>query len=480
MAEKVDIGGHILKRTSSIQKRIVFIVLVNLLALLLAIIMSLLVRINVTTRAEILRENNRVIVQLPMQINNCKRYFSEFTNGQLNAQMYTYLETSQIISESLTYISENIELDRQGGTYLRIIKTMHGYQEEKIKELILKSPNMDHYEDIVFLKQVFTEMNNTAQLLTVSYMNKSTLEEEALLNRTAEMPNTLIAFLSVIMLITLGINIYIMRDILVTIKYMEKASKELEQNRWQVEDLRPSKYVELNQVSHAFNEMKHALKNHLEDIRIKNKLALELKEAQLKYLQMQINPHFLFNTLNLIGKTALLKRVDLTMDLIEHISVILRFGMDNTENMVALEKELECVESYMFIQSVRFQDRIDFSMEVAPNLEDVQIPPMIIQPLIENAVKHGFHNQTETGELRLFIYEDDKKQVVIDILDNGKGFNTDDIIESQGIGILNVRKRLNLSFNRENLLIIESKQGEGTHICITIPRRENHAKANNC
>ena len=210
-----------------------------------------------------------------------------------------------------------------------------------------------------------------------------------------------------------------------------------------------------------------------------------LKEAQLKYLQSQINPHFLFNSLNAGAQLAMMEDAEKTSIFVQRMADFFRYNVKKGTEDSTLEEEVESVENYIYILNVRFAGDIHFHKEIDEDVLPVRVPSMILQPLVENAVNHGIRNIEREGRIGLFINREDGR-ICIRVKDNGKGFSQERIREilsgghlnsihekggdSTGIGLHNVLTRLELYYDMQGLLDIQS-DGEdcGAEVIIRIP-----------
>ncbi|WP_136796185.1 MULTISPECIES: LytS/YhcK type 5TM receptor domain-containing protein [Desulfosediminicola] len=227
----------------------------------------------------------------------------------------------------------------------------------------------------------------------------------------------------------------------------------------------------------------------LEDIQVKDRL---LAHAEIRHLQAQINPHFLFNSLNTIAsfcRTSPAKARDLILDL----SLYMRKNLDSSRGFIKLADELEQINSYVAIETARFGEKVKVNLKVEPGCEEWPIPPLIIQPLVENAIKHGIVTQETGGTVSLTIFQNlDMLEVTVE--DDGSGI-PDEILatlldhkdlesHAEGIGLRNSNKRLMQIYGPEYAMEISSSTGEGTSISFHIPNaanyrltRENHIVA---
>lgn len=194
-----------------------------------------------------------------------------------------------------------------------------------------------------------------------------------------------------------------------------------------------------------------------------------LVEARLAALTNQINPHFLFNTLNSVS-TLIRIDPDRARTMVYKLSNILRRLLRKTENFSPLREELSFIDDYLAIEMMRFGDKLRFFKEVDEQALDCLIPSMILQPIIENSIKHGLASKVEGGMVRLKAWLD-ATHLFISIEDDGVGMPEAKLetLLQQGIGVSNVNERLRVLFGRAYRLSIDSKPGQGTHTVIEIP-----------
>ena len=205
-----------------------------------------------------------------------------------------------------------------------------------------------------------------------------------------------------------------------------------------------------------------------------------LKEAQFLSLQSQISPHFLFNTLNTISRTSMFEKAPNTVKLIESLSNIFRYTLNKQSCIVPLSEEIDILNEYMYIQKIRYGARLSFEVLCDLDLSKINIPIFTIQPLVENAIKYGIEPKEDGGVITLDI-EQLNGAIQLKISDTGKGIPQDLLKEilggdgpvlsdqSTGIGISNVKRRLNIAFQGKGSFDIQSIQGKGTTIILTIP-----------
>jgi two-component system, LytTR family, sensor kinase len=195
-----------------------------------------------------------------------------------------------------------------------------------------------------------------------------------------------------------------------------------------------------------------------------------LLKARMDALTAQINPHFLFNTLNTVSSLIRFDP-DMARGVVVKLSNILRRLLRKHETFVPLHEELEFIDDYLGIEEIRFgRDKLQIFKEIDEGTLDAFIPSMLLQPIIENAIKHGLAPRLEGGEIRLRTHRRDGR-LLIDIEDNGIGISPERLrqVFGGGIGISNVHERLRLLYGEQFKMDIRSQEGEGTQIHIEIP-----------
>lgn len=284
------------------------------------------------------------------------------------------------------------------------------------------------------------------------------------------------------------------------IKRLVDSSKRIAAGQLEVQLLEVKSGDEVGILTDAFNKMSESIRRHVEDLE-KNALnerkfheeEMELirmqqllQEAEFLALQSQINPHFLFNTLNTISRTAMFEGAHDTIKLIAALSNIFRFNLRNTGKSITLKEELDMIVEYIYLQKFRFKERLRFEIKHNENLETIDLPVFSIQPLVENAIIHGIEPKIEGGIVRLKIYHT-KRYTYIKVLDTGIGMSNEklqSIIDHEGIkstnsiGVKNVLSRFQIFFEGKGTIKIRSRLGLGTVIVMAIPREEKVGELN--
>jgi two-component system sensor histidine kinase YesM len=232
---------------------------------------------------------------------------------------------------------------------------------------------------------------------------------------------------------------------------------------------------EIRKLSNSFNYMLDGLSNHVEMLL---KAEKNQRKAELWALQMQINPHFIYNTLASIKWLVLKGDKEKSSETINSFISLLQNTISETSETITVAQEIENLKNYVFINETRYGDNIKVNFHVLPNCNDYKIPKLILQPFIENAFFHAFTENTE-GRIHVFISEKNNK-LFCEIVDNGKGMNETQVSNLYsspsskhkhftGIGIKNVDDRIKLLYGNEYGVTIDSKINIGTTINIYLP-----------
>ncbi len=233
---------------------------------------------------------------------------------------------------------------------------------------------------------------------------------------------------------------------------------------------------EFGLLSDTFDEMTKELKSYME---LQVKQQKELNEANLEMMQAQLNPHFLYNTLDTMKWVAKANKVPVIADLSSDLAAILRTAISGG-TFIKLSEELKLVDAYVNIQKIRFSDKFDYDVEVPMELEDMIVPKLIIQPIVENSIIHGFRDRA-SGQIFVNIYEEDGV-LNIEVTDDGNGMTDEQLTiinagepledkdgKKKHIGIYNVSTILKLNYGEEYGLRAESVSEGGTKTTIRIP-----------
>jgi len=289
---------------------------------------------------------------------------------------------------------------------------------------------------------------------------------------------TLIVMFILIIITSLAVSKFISDPITEMITQISKA--EIGDSE---EYIYQNRFNEVRQLSKSYNrQMDHI---HYLMKQIKEEQA-ELRKSEMNVLQAQINPHFLYNTLDSILWMAESGQTKETSDMVASLGKLLRISLSQGENLIPLRKELEHAENYLTIQKFRYKDQFTYSIDVEEHLLDYLTVKIIIQPFLENALYHGIEYMVDQGHISIRVFEENEK-ISIEIVDDGVGMSPERLAQIQklkesketGIGIRNVHQRIQVYFGKEYGVFINSELDEGTTILIRIPKikaEENELK----
>lgn len=218
---------------------------------------------------------------------------------------------------------------------------------------------------------------------------------------------------------------------------------------------------------------------------------IQLKEMELKVLQAQINPHFLYNTLDSIKWMAVLYGVDDIKNMVVALGNLLHYSLDCEQDVVSVRRELEKVESYLIIQKFRYENKLTYSIEVEDEVLDFKIPKLLLQPLVENAIQHGLEPKPGAGIISITGWVEDENSAIMEVVDNGVGMSRRkyesirrslapiqkreaEFLRMDGhkrIGLENVNRRLECTFGEGYGLEIYSRENQGTEIRFKISKK---------
>jgi two-component system sensor histidine kinase YesM len=224
---------------------------------------------------------------------------------------------------------------------------------------------------------------------------------------------------------------------------------------------------EISRLIHKYNDMVDTVE---ESLKQQYALGEEKKDAELRALQSQINPHFLYNTLDMINWMAQKNEKDNVREVIQAMSKFYRMTLSKGEDIITIRDELNMCEAYMNIQKKRFKGRINYIQNVEDDIYDCLIPKITLQPIIENAIVHGINEKKDLrGMIRVDGWQEDGR-IILSVTDDGVGFHKDDNTgNGSHYGMKNIQKRLEVFYGEKIELQVESTVGIGTCVIINIP-----------
>lgn len=281
-----------------------------------------------------------------------------------------------------------------------------------------------------------------------------------------------------LMIVALFFSRFISRSITQPIQQLCDSMERVQEGDFSVSDIVVESQNEIGSLTKSFNVMTHRIQELMEQ-NIREQEAK--RKSELKALQSQINPHFLYNTLDSIIWMAEGKKNEEVVLMTASLARLLRQSISNEDEVVSIGQEIEYARGYLTIQKMRYKDKMEFQIEVDPSILHIPLIKLVLQPVIENAIYHGLKYKESKGLLLVkgFMKNDN---AVLQVIDNGVGMDEETLAhiyerhkvnyQSNGVGVYNVQKRLQLYYGNEYGITYESKKGEGTTATITIPGRQ--------
>lgn len=258
------------------------------------------------------------------------------------------------------------------------------------------------------------------------------------------------------------------------VRIMQSAEEGRRQERVEIDRKMPS---EVKVIAHQYNTTMDRL---LESVETEKRLDRQKKDAEITALEAQLNPHFLYNTLDTINWIAIGRKEFEISRAITALATILRYGIDNSNGIVTIREEYEWLKQYLFLQQTRLKDGFESTIEIPPEFMELKVHKLLIQPFVENSFVHGFKNieRKPMLKIKMEMWKTDRLQIVIE--DNGTGMPQSvakqmnqgifqETEDKNQIGLKNALYRIRLYYEEQAQIQVESKEHQYTRIYITLP-----------
>lgn len=261
------------------------------------------------------------------------------------------------------------------------------------------------------------------------------------------------------------------------IKSLELSMKEVEKGNFSHVALEVRENNEIGRLSRNFNTMTREIQNLMEQ---SEKEQQAKRKYELKVLQSQINPHFLYNTLDSIIWMAEWGKNQEVVKMTSSLARLLRRSISNEQEVVTIEEEIDYTEAYLTIQKMRYQDKLEYEIEVDPDIRKEETVKLVLQPVVENAIYHGIKYKEGKGLIQIRGFREEGS-IILRVQDDGRGMDQDTLehifekhvrdTKSNGVGLQNVHERIRLYYGTAYGLSFESEPGKGTTVRIRLPGR---------
>ena len=417
--------------------------------------------------------------ELNTALDNVHVNMTEYLNTKSSDVMAEYYKSEQTLANFIEAFPEVVGSTNLSRMERNIKKLTLNYLEQTNQTMEAKrgrnvqkySVRYDNASELYDYIGTYIESLNNDQLMNNS-KNYQELSKSLHLLETVNMTLLLIVVFGTLIIITA-----LTGNMISPLKKLSHAANLVAKGELDIKRLDVTSYDEIGVVTNAFNKMVVSIRENInmlkesmeseKELREKELLMeTHLKDAQLKYLQAQINPHFLFNTLNAGAQLAMMEDADRTYQYVQKVANFFRYNVKNNE-IVSIKEEITLIDDYIYILNVRFSGEIHFEKEIDEALLQYKMPSMILQPLVENSVNHGIREMEGKGRILLSVYRKND-DVCISIADNGVGMDeeriehllhgtlneTDITGNSNGVGMDNVIQRLRLFSERDDVIEI--------------------------
>jgi sensor histidine kinase YesM len=467
-------------------------IITNLLVMLVNAVLMVGIN-NMYNRLDMVYQDNLHLNELSDTLTGVQDNMTDYLSSRNTDSLEEYYRSEQDFQEMLSDLNDEIT----GLSFDRMERNIRNMSENYLTEVeqtieAKRGRNVEkyrvHYEKAA---KLYDYIGTYISSLNMEQFKSNSERYSAFLRRFRLFETISVISMVFVMASNVCIIISFVGTSIQPLKKLARSADEVAKGSFDIELLPVEAEDEVGIVTNAFNQMVVSIREYI--ARIRESMAAEralkerellmethLKDARLKYLQAQVNPHFLFNTLNAGAQLAMMENADRTYDYLQEVAQFYRYNMKKSEETVTIAQEIELVDSYIYILNVRFAGDIHYEKKVETSLLHVEMPGMILQPIVENCVNHGIREMGSEGKIFLKVYQA-QNAVCISVKDNGIGMSSETIDKvlrgtyrqegmaagSNGIGLDNVISRLRLFTKNENVMEIFSEgEGKGTEVVL--------------
>lgn len=499
------IRGRKDKKDISYRTRLItFFILAMLIAILVGLYsyMSSRVLMNDMTR---LIERTQDLTELYNELDNIQMHTEDYLTSRSSESLQYFYDSSNQISDLMHKLEEDADYSKRGikiknlngmlGNYLDILdKTIIHKRNKQIDDYVMGYQDaLREYEDICgYIETIYSSD------LTESAMQYTEIE-----GKIAKSTNIIYVLFIISILLIVVVIILFSNEMTKPLRKLVSYAQEVTKGNFDVEIKDDNTSSEIRILFQAFRMMTDSIKEYITQLEEKQKLERslneekvnnlkmksELHETELLALQSQVNPHFIFNSINIGSKIAMLQGDNVTCEYLENFAELFRYNLKGLGYNATLKEEIDNVQAYMNLLLVRFGDTFEFRLDIADDDEILQIslPRMTLQPLVENAFIHGASQREEGGIIELKAIKSNG-HIVITISNTGSEMSSEMISQilsqkyikpteknvqghTTGIGIVNVLSRLRLFYKEEDVMSIQCNDG-WTRFILTLPIKD--------
>ncbi len=504
---------------ASVQTRITAVIAIVLLLVLSANVVAFRVSSETVQQINQVFASNAVIVNLADTLQTAQGSMYEYLSTKSSSSLENFYRYEQELRDQTDGLNDR----NVGNELLMLEKNIRSMTQSylTVSEDAIQARrgrNVEEYKaSFARASELFGYINDYIYTLNSRRFAQNTENYLSLLRSMRAVERMSLLMILVISAFALTICAVSVRAMIGPLGKLSEAAERVAGGDFSVDVPKSRQADEVGVVTNAFHKMLGSIRTYIESQRAslekeaqmkENELSMEahLKEAQLKFLQAQINPHFLFNSLNAGSQLAMMEGADRTELFLSRMAQFFRYNVKKTGGDAALSEEIASVDNYIYILNVRFSGDIHYEKQIdeTVDLEQMRMPSMILQPIVENAIQHGIHDDHENGIVTLAVdpvpeneNESGTDCVRITVSDNGTGMTRKQIEaimdrsgieahspdeeekDSTGIAMENVISRLELYYNRKNLFSIWSDgPGTGTEVTVLLPKEPDTVRKN--
>ncbi len=372
--------------------------------------------------------------------------------------------------KSLPFDYEEIGADRYGVTW-SILNMYENYAAARDAFLEMEEGAPDYLDRLYTIYRVQGYLATHAGRLEQMTVESGNERYEMQRPLFIIVPAVSILWGAAALLMVRWLNRSVQRNIVRPMVELAEDSRRIGENDFTGPDTHAEGGDEIASLVRAFCTMKASTRGYIEALTEKHKMEKQLDEVRLQMLKNQINPHFLFNTLNMIASTAQIEDAATTEKMIHALSRLFRYNLKSTDSVMPLERELKVVQDYMYLQQMRFGQRIRYDTDCKPDTLEVLVPSFALQPLVENAIIHGISPKGQGGRIHVRSWMEGRR-IWISVADTGRGMARERLEEirralargeekATGVGVGNIYRRVHGMY-QDGEIFIYSSEGRGT------------------
>lgn len=485
--------------TISIKKKIgIFAAMVILIMALSATFSICIMNFSLGGFNTILNDNSRCHdfqEALDLEIESFADYIRDATPDTRDQYVLSCVRTERCL-RSLPFDYARIGTERYARTWsiLNGYETYQAYRDELAETQVRESDFVERLYRVYKMQEYLQTYARRLVQVTLKEGNDSYQEKVPVFYN---MPYLILAISAVFMGFVMFLTKILSNALVSPAVLLAQCARKIAKNDFTGEDPSVENRDEMGELVRAFNKMKRSTKGYIDTLKENHRMSellhreeiervemeKQLSGARLELLKSQINPHFLFNTLNMIACMAKLEEAVTTERMISSMSSLFRYNLKTSEQIVTLARELKVVQDYMYIQQMRFGSRILYSCDLKVDAEQAMIPAFTLQPVVENAMVHGLSKKEQGGRVHVRIWEQGNR-LVISVADTGLGMFEERLAEVTeamkerrtsriGIGLGNIYKRIHMMY-KQGEFRIASIEGRGTVIQMFIPQEKHN------